>query len=102
MDTPLAWRNVTHKKVRTAAALTGVCFAIVLIFMQLGFYDVVFRASTMILDQFAFDIALVSPQYTHLRAASTIPRARLAQIRALSEVASASPLYVATGAWRNT
>jgi putative ABC transport system permease protein len=101
MLTPLAWRNVTHKKVRTAVALTGVCFAIVLIFMQLGFYDVAFRASTMILDQFAFDIALVSPQYTHLRASGTIPRARLAQVRSLPGVASASPLYVATGAWRN-
>jgi putative ABC transport system permease protein len=101
MPTPLAWRNVTHKKVRTAAALTGVCFAIVLMFMQLGFYDVVFRASTMLLDQFAFDIVLVSPQYFHLRASGTIPRARLTQARGLPGVASASPLYVANGAWRN-
>ena len=101
MPTPLAWRNVTHKKVRTAAALTGVCFAIVLMFMQLGFYDVVFRASIMLLDQFAFDLVLVSPQYVHLRASGTIPRARLFQARALPGVASASPLYVANGAWRN-
>jgi DevC protein len=101
MPTPLAWRNVTHKKVRTAAALTGVCFAIVLMFMQLGFYDVVFRASTMLLDQFAFDLVLVSPQYVHLRASGTIPRARLSQVRGIPGVASASPLYVANGSWRN-
>jgi putative ABC transport system permease protein len=101
MPTPLAWRNVTHKKVRTATALTGVCFAIVLMFMQLGFYDVVFRASTMLLDQFAFDIVLVSPQYAHLRAAGSIPRSRLAQARSLPGVLSATPLYVANGTWRN-
>jgi putative ABC transport system permease protein len=101
MPTPLAWRNVTHKKVRTATALTGVCFAIVLMFMQLGFYDVVFRASTMLLDQFAFDVVLVSPQYAHLRAAGSIPRGRLAQARSLPGVLSATPLYVANGSWRN-
>ena len=101
MPTPLAWRNVTHKKVRTAAALTGVSFAIVLMFMQLGFYDTVFRASTMLLDPFAFDLVLVSPQYAHLRASGSIPRARLFQARAVPGVASASPLYVANGSWRN-
>jgi len=101
MPTPLAWRNVTHKKVRTAAALTGVCFAIVLMFMQLGFWDVVFKASTMLIDPFAFDAVLVSPQYVHLRAAASIPRARLAQALAVPGVASASPLYVVNGSWRN-
>jgi putative ABC transport system permease protein len=101
MPTPLAWRNVTHKKARTAAALTGVCFAIVLMFMQLGFYDVVFRASTMLLDQFAFDVALLSPQYTHLRAAGSIPRGRLAQALSVPGVLTATPLYVVNGSWRN-
>jgi putative ABC transport system permease protein len=101
MPTPLAWRNVTHKKVRTAAALAGVCFAIVLIFMQLGFYDVCYRAAIMIYDQFAFDIALVSPQYAHLRGAGSIPRPRLAQAKAVPGVESAAALYVGNGAWRN-
>jgi putative ABC transport system permease protein len=101
LSTPLAWRNITHRKFRTAAALAGVGFAILLIFMQLGFYDVVFRASTMILDQFAFDAVLISPQYTHLRAAAMFPQARLAQARSLSSVASVSPLYVANASWRN-
>jgi putative ABC transport system permease protein len=101
VSTPLAWRNITHRKFRTAAALAGVGFAILLIFMQLGFYDVVFRASTMILDQFAFDAVLISPQYTHLRASAMFPQARLAQARSLKSVASVSPLYVANASWRN-
>ena len=101
MPTPLAWRNITHRRVRTAAALAGVGFAILLIFMQLGFYDVVFRASTMILDQFEFDVVLISPRYAHLRAAAAIPEARLAQARSLSSVGSVSPLYVANASWRN-
>ena len=38
MRTPLAWKNVTHNKFRAAASLAGVSFAILLIFMQLGFF----------------------------------------------------------------
>ena len=60
MRTPLAWNNVVHNKVRTAASLSGVTFAILLVFMQLGFYDVCFRSSTMIYDQLDFDLALLS------------------------------------------
>jgi putative ABC transport system permease protein len=48
--TPLAWRNVTHRIVSTIASTTGVAFAIMLLFMQLGFYDVCFRAATMLYD----------------------------------------------------
>src|SRR5713226_9432025 len=99
--TPLAWKNVVHNKVRTLASLSGVTFAILLIFMQLGFYDVCFRSSTMIFDQLDFDIALLSPQYVHLRAAHFFPRRRLDQARRVPGLASAIPLYVTNGVYRN-
>ena len=38
MRTPLALRNVLHDKRRTLAATCGVAFAILLVFIQLGFY----------------------------------------------------------------
>ena len=71
MKTPLAWKNITHNKLRTVTSLAGVGFAILLIFMQLGFYDACFRSSTMVFDQLDFDVALVSPQYVHLRASGS-------------------------------
>jgi putative ABC transport system permease protein len=101
MRVPLAWLNVTHNKVRALASLSGVTLAILLMFMQLGFYDACFRSSTMIFDQFEFDIALVSPQYVHMRAAFTFPRIRIQQARSVPGVASAAPLYVNTGFYRN-
>jgi putative ABC transport system permease protein len=101
MRTPLAWNNVVYNKVRTAASLSGVTFAIVLIFMQLGFYDVCFRSSTLIYDQMDFDIALVSPQYVHLRAANAIPRRRLEQAKRVKGVEWVTPLYVGNGLFRN-
>jgi putative ABC transport system permease protein len=99
--TPLAWFKVTHNKLRTAASLSGICFAIVLIFMQLGFYDASFRSATMVSDQMDFDIALVSPHYYILLVPGTIPRRRLLQAKAVPGVTSVVPLYVARSFWRN-
>jgi putative ABC transport system permease protein len=100
MRTPLAWKNVTHNKFRAAASLAGVSFAILLIFMQLGFYDACFRSSTMVFDQFDFDIALVSPHYVHLRAAGSIPRRRLEEAKGLAGVRGVAPLYISNANWR--
>jgi putative ABC transport system permease protein len=96
----LAWANITHNRARTAAGVSGVAFAIVLLFMQLGFYDTSYRSSTMIFDQLKFDIALRSPQYAHVRAAGTVPLRRLAQARAVPGVATAVPLYVGNGTYQ--
>ena len=101
MRTPLAWANVVSNKSRTAASLSGVTFAILLLFTQLGFYDVCFRSSTMIYDQLDFDVALVSSHYAHLRAANTLPLRRVYQARTVPGVASAVPLYVGNGLIRN-
>jgi putative ABC transport system permease protein len=100
MRTPLAWKNITNNKLRTATSLLGVGFAIVLIFLQMGFYDACFRSSTMVFDQLEFDVALVSPQYVHLRAAGSIPRQRLKQAK-MDGVASVAPFYIGNATWRN-
>ncbi len=101
MRTPLAWYKFTHKKLRSAASLAGVCFAIVLIFMQLGFYDSGFRSATMLHDQLDFDVVLLSPHYDFLKSPGSIPLRRLQQARALPGVQSAFPLYVGEQFWRN-
>jgi putative ABC transport system permease protein len=96
----LAWANITHNLARTAAGVSGVAFAIVLLFMQLGFYDTSYRSSTMVYDQLAFDIVLRSPQFAHLRAPGTIPLRRLYQAQAIPGVAAAMPLYVGNGVYQ--
>jgi putative ABC transport system permease protein len=100
MQSELAWANITHNKARTAAGVSGVAFALVLLYMQLGFYDMSYRSSTMLFDQLAFDIALRSPQYAHMRAAGTIPLVRLSQAESVRGVAAAMPLYVGNGVYQ--
>lgn len=100
MRTPLAWRNVTHRMVNTVASTTGVAFAIMLLFMQLGFYDVCFRSSTMLYDLYDFDIVLTSPSYVHMRAGMNISRKELVRALSCPGVKQAIPLYQFTGVWR--
>jgi putative ABC transport system permease protein len=100
IQSELAWANITHNVARTAAGVAGVAFAVVLLFMQLGFYDTSYRSSTLLFDELDFDIVLRSPQYAHVRAAGTVPRRRLYQAEAVHGVAAAMPLYVGNGTYQ--
>jgi putative ABC transport system permease protein len=77
-----------------------VAFAVVLIFMQLGFLGAVSKTATMIFDAMDFDIALRSPAYLHLSEPRWFPRVRVEQAASLPMVASAKPLYVAIAEWQ--
>ena len=61
MAPPLALRNLVHGKTRTLVALGGVCFAVTLLFMQLGFFASVPLTAMLTYDALDFDILLVSP-----------------------------------------
>jgi putative ABC transport system permease protein len=93
---------MTCHRLRAAASVAGVAFAVMLVYMQLGFYDACFRSSTLVYDQLQFDVALVSPQYVHLRAAGVFPLERLSQAEAQAGVANAAPLYIASGLYRTS
>jgi putative ABC transport system permease protein len=101
MKTQLAWYNLVHNKVRTGVATAGVVFAIVLMFMQLGFLEAVKVSATVTYDVLDFDICLRSKDYLHLADARTIPRQRLIQATGVSGVERAAPFTVASSAWRN-
>lgn len=100
MRTNLAWRNLAHELVRTAVAAAGVAFAVVLIFMQLGFFRSLQRSATVIYDALNFDICLCSKDYLRLADARTIPRKRLYQAGALPEIVEANPFHVTVLLWR--
>lgn len=101
MKTPLAWRNTVHNKVRTFAAVSGVAFAILLVFMQLGFYDSCRTSATMVYDLLDFDAIILSPQYVHLRKTGTLPEMRLRQAVSVPGVLRATPVYAFDAEWRN-
>jgi putative ABC transport system permease protein len=101
MKTPLAWLNLLHSKMRTMVALSGVAFAVLLIFMQLGFLGAIETTGTLIYDALDFDLLLRSKEYLHLVEARTFPQSRLYQAAAVPGVVSARPFRLGMNLWRN-
>lgn len=100
MKTPLAWKNLTHNRVRTAIGIAGVGFAVILIFMQMGFKGAIRKTATQIYDAIDFDLMLRSPAYLHLTEPRSFPRARLHQAASLPEVSQARPFYLGLSEWQ--
>jgi putative ABC transport system permease protein len=96
----LAWSNLTQQRVRTLISLLGVGFAVLLVFMQLGFLDAVVRTATLLYNRLDFDLLLVSREYSNLARPSTFSRRRLAQARAVEGVDRVLPLTSVLGLWR--
>ncbi len=101
MRTQLPWHNLVHNKVRAAAAVAGVAFAVVLIFMQLGFRGSVVTTVTQIYDAMDFDLLIRSRGYLHLSYTKTFPLGRLYQAASVPGVENVAPLYVELNTWRS-
>jgi putative ABC transport system permease protein len=97
----LAWLNLTHHRARFVISLAGVTFAVVLVFMQLGFLGAVEETATLIYDHLEFDLILVSAGYVNMNLPGTIPRARLMQTRTAGEVTAVLPVSLGGGLWRD-
>ena len=100
MSTPLAWKNLLHNKVRTSIGVAGVGFAVILIFMQLGFLGAIKKTATQIYDALDFDLMLRSPAYLHLTEPRSFTRQRVYQAASLPEVSRARPFYLGLSEWQ--
>jgi len=101
MAARLAWRILSHEKGRTALAMAGVFIAILLVFIELGFFVAVPQGGMLIYDHMRFDLLLCSKDYAFQAEPWQFPRARLAQASAVAGVAQTTPLYFAGGKWQD-
>lgn len=99
---PIGWLQLMHNKTRLIAAVGGVTFANVLIFMQLGFMNALFETSVFSHRSFDTDIVLVSSDFRSLREANPLPRSRMYQALAVPGVHYATPVYIGTRFWTDT
>lgn len=98
---PLAWLQLTHHKGRFLVALAGVAFAVILMFMQLGFQDALYEDAITIHKTLKADLILISPKSVALFGTSTFPRRRLYDALEVNGIATASPFYLGGGQWKN-
>jgi len=101
MAIPLAWLQITREKLRMTVALLGVAFAVVLIFMQLGFREALFESAVRYHDSFDYDIALFSTKSNFIVQPEQFTKRRLYQVLGRPEVRDVKSVYVGQAIWRN-
>ncbi len=99
--TPLGWLQLTREKGRFLVALSGIAFADILMFMQLGFQAALFDSNTRLHRSMEADIFLISPQARNLANMSTFTRRRLFQANDMPGIQSAEAMYVNFIDWKN-
>ena len=98
---PTALLQLRYQKVRLIVALSGVIFAVVIIFMQLGIRDALFNSAVRLHEGLQGDCFLISPRSTSLIAMESFPERRLSQTLGFEEVEFVSPIYLDFGQWKN-
>ncbi len=101
MRTPLAWLNTIQNRKRSATAVGGICFAILLIFMQAGFLGAAKLNASLAYREMRFDLMIVSRGYLMLTRSETIDIYRILQARNLPGVAAVHALRLDGGRWSN-
>ena len=98
---PLAWLQLTRRKSRLIIALAGIAFAVILMFMQLGFSDALYDSNARVHSQLQGEIVLINPQSIALSALKSFSQRRLYQAAGFEGVKSVSPLYIDFAFWEN-
>jgi len=97
----LAWLQLRRQKVRLLVALAGVAFAVVLMMMQIGFEDALYRSGVNLHRLLKADIVLLNPHYSIVARPTAFPRRRLYQALGFKGVSSVAPIYTSLSHWQN-
>ena len=90
--TPLAWKNLTSSRGKFLLSSTGVSFAVLLMFMQIGFRNALFDSNVELVNLFEADLILVSPARYNLSSERRFGRHWLERAAATAGVSAASAL----------
>jgi putative ABC transport system permease protein len=98
---PLAWLQLQRERMRLLIALAGIGFAVILMFIQLGFQDALFDSAVRMHQNLQGDIFLISPQSTSMIAMKAFSQRRLYQAYGYDGVESISGMYLDFAFWKN-
>src|SRR5712675_3194600 len=100
-DLPVAWLQLSHSRAKLLAAVAGIVFADLLMFMQLGFLASAIEISTYIHRRVRGELIVLNPLTDNIEAAKAFPRRQLMRAHGHPEVETATPLYTGTVQWRD-
>jgi putative ABC transport system permease protein len=96
---PIGWLQLTHKRGRFIAALSGVAFANVLVFVQLGIMNSMATATLRPYDFFLADIMISAADANALAEGGNVARQWMLQSFADSDVIAGMGLFVGNAPW---
>jgi putative ABC transport system permease protein len=95
--TPIALLNLLSQPTRAAVSVLGVAFALVLIFMQLGFRGAVGNTANIVYGRLVGDLVVRSPDYVHLYEPRTIEKSWLNMLASHPDVEQVDPFCFSDG-----
>lgn len=97
---PIGYLQLVHHPGRLVAALAGVAFANVLVFVQLGLAGSMAESVAIPYRLFQPELLIVSPAEAEtLSEAATLPRQRLFQALVHPDVTDGTPIYMSRATW---
>lgn len=96
---PIGWLQLTHSRPRFAAALAGVAFANVLVFVQLGIMNSMATATLKPYGFFQADIMISAPDANSMTEGGNVARQWLFQALTDPEVTAGNGLFIAVVDW---
>ena len=99
--TPIALLQLQYQKTQTLAAILGIAFTTILIFMQIGFRVTYLDSLTELPNSLQGEVFLMSPSSISILWPIPFSQRRLDRVRALEEVESTTPLYIGLTLWRS-
>lgn len=100
-DLPVAWLQLSHGRTKLLAAVVGVVFADLLMWMQLGFLSAAVESATSLYGKLRGELVLLNPQSHEINGAEPFPRRLLARTQGHPEVDSVAPLSTSTARWKD-
>jgi len=101
MQTPLALKNLADRPLRTIVSATGIGFAIVLMFLQLGFMGAVGDTAVKVFDRLDGELIIRSPEYLQIFDPRSVPSSLVPMILSVAEVADVRTIDLGLTNWRN-
>jgi putative ABC transport system permease protein len=91
---PVAWLQLGREPLRLLIGLAGVAFAVILVFMQLGFRSAMYESATRYHRSLDYDLVLLSPKTPFIGIPEGFTRRRLYQALGAEGVSSVSAVYI--------
>lgn len=101
MRTPLALLNLVHDRRKFVTSLSGVAFAVLLMFLFNGFKNALYDSQTQLLEKFNAEIVIIDRLKRNMFVPRAFARRRLYQAEAFDGVENTFAVYVGEASWKN-